>query len=208
MPEQAKTPRQPQTKRTPAALQAPTRRLYTHRNRTVAVPEGYLAVGLILGVHGLRGELKVELYTDFPERFTVGADLFIGEDLAKVEIIGARMHQQHLLLQLAGVESREQADKLRNLWLFVDEEDAAELADGVYWVHDIIGLTVQTENGEALGVIRDVLFTGANDVYVVETPPTVNSGRDLLLPAIAEVVRNVDLADQRMTVHLLPGLLE
>jgi 16S rRNA processing protein RimM len=195
-------------KRTSPAQRASGNRLYSQRNRTVTVPAGYLAVGFVLGVHGLRGELKVELYTDFPERFTPGADLYLGEELVKVEIVAARMHQHHLLLRLAGVASREQADALRNRWLFVDETDAVELADGLYWVHDIVGLDVQDEAGVHLGTIREVLFTGANEVYIVETPPTVNNGHDLLLPAIDEVVRAVDLDANRMTVRLLPGLLD
>jgi 16S rRNA processing protein RimM len=167
-----------------------------------------MAVGYVSGVHGLRGELKVELYTDFPERFAAGMELYMGEELAVVKVTGARRHQHHILLQLEGVNRREEADALRGAWLFVDEEDAVKLEEGVYWVHEIVGLQVQTESGETLGVIREVLFTGANEVYVVETPATVNQGRDLLLPAIDEVVRKVDLTTNRMTVHLLPGLLE
>jgi 16S rRNA processing protein RimM len=107
-----------------------------------------------------------------------------------------------------GVNSRNQAEALLNAWLFVDEDHAVELESGLYWVHDIIGLDVQTQEGESLGVVREVLFTGANEVYVVETPPTVNQGNDLLLPAIDEVVKEVNLAARRITVHLLPGLLE
>ena len=97
---------------------------------------------------------------------------------------------------------------MRGSWLFVDETEAVELEAGSYWVHDIIGLTVQTEAGELLGTIRDLIFTGANEVYIIETVETVNAGRELLLPAIEEVVRSVDLDAQLMTVRLLPGLLD
>jgi 16S rRNA processing protein RimM len=202
------TPGRPRTTRPPSTSRAASSQVYTHRNRTVAVPAGYLAVGYIQGVHGLHGELKVELFTDFPERFVSGTELLMGEVLTVVKITGARLHKQHLLLQLEGVNRREEAEALRGEWLFVNEADAVALDEGVYWVHDIIGLDVQTEEGDALGVVREVLFTGANEVYVIETPPGINRGRDLLLPAIEEVVRKVDLAAGCMTVHLLPGLVE
>ena len=208
MPEQSISSSQPQANRATPPVRPAGGRVNPNRTRTIRVPAGFLAVGHIVGVHGLRGELKVDLYTDFPERFVPGTSLFVGEELKEFRVAGARMHQQHLLLQLTGIEGRAEAEALRNIWLFVDEADAVELESGLYWVHDIIGLEVQTEDGESLGVVREVLFTGANEVYVVETPPTVNKGNDLLLPAIDEVVREVDLAAHRITVHLLPGLLE
>lgn len=188
--------------------QAPTGQTYTHGSRTVTVPDGFLVVGYIQGIHGLRGELRVALYTDFPERFTPGTRLYIGEELEEVEVTGARLHKQLLLLRLAGIESREEADAYRDDWLFIREEDAADLEEGVFWVHDIIGMSVQSDEGLVLGTVREVLFTGANDVYIVETPPHINQGRDLLLPAIEEVILAVDVKSQQMTVHLLPGLLE
>jgi 16S rRNA processing protein RimM len=181
--------------------------VYTHRNRTVFIPDGYLAVGYINSVHGLKGEVRVELYTDFPQRFAPGVTLLLGEDLEEVTVVGARPHKNGLLLQLEGIEGREQAEALRGSWLFVAEEDAVELDEDAYWVHDIIGLMVQTEEGEQLGTIREVLFTGANEVYVVEPIGLVNGGKELLLPAIDEVVREINLPANRMIVHLLPGLL-
>jgi len=188
----------------------PTRRarqVYHVRNQEVIVPDGYIAVGHIVGVHGLRGEVKVELYTDFPERFAPGETLLMGVDLIEAEIVGVRPHKQNLLVQFDGVTDRTAAESLRNFWLFVPEADAAELAEGVYWIHDIVGLQVVEEGGRRLGVITDVLTTGANDVYVVR--PAAGAGAsDLLLPAIPEVVRAVDLAQGMMTVHLLPGLLD
>ena len=182
--------------------------VYRVRNQEVIVPDGCLAVGRITGVHGLRGEVKVELYTDFPERFAPGEVLLLGVDLEEVEVVGVRPHKQNLLVQFDGVADRTAAESLRNLWLFVRETDAAELEEGVYWIHDIIGLRVVEENGDALGVITDVLATGANDVYVVRRPTGQPSAQDILLPAIPEVVRAVDLAQGVMTVHLLPGLLD
>jgi len=181
---------------------------YMHRNQPVHVPQGYLAVGRITGLHGLKGEVKIELHTDFPERFVPGAVLFMGEELVETAILQARPHKNQMLLRLEGIESREDAEAARDEWLFVEEADAVVLEEDTYWVHDIIGLVVQTEAGERLGTISEVLFTGANEVYVVKTLASVNQGKDLLLPAIADVVQTVDLAGNLMTVRLLPGLRE
>ena len=181
---------------------------YSHRNRRIFVPDEYIAVGYIVGVHGLRGEVKVELYTDFPERFVAGTGLYLGDSLAELTIERARPHKGYMLIQFKGIPSREHADELRNRWLFVRAEDAAELEEGVYWVHDIVGLQAQTEEGQLLGQIKEVLFTGANEVYIIKTAPTVNRGRDLLLPAIADVIQQIDLEKGIITVHLQPGLLE
>lgn len=180
-----------------------------YRRFDVDVPDGYLAVGKIVGVHGLRGELKVELYTDFPERFEEGITLWAGRGgnsaLQAVTVSGARPHKNLMLLRLAQVASREEGETLRGTWLFVNEDEAVELDEDTFFVHDILGLQVVTDEGATLGKISDVLFTGANEVYVV-------SGKDLpsgelLLPATDEVVRAIDLEQGVMTVHLIAGLL-
>lgn len=188
--------------------ESPKGEYFVRRNQRVFVPNGYLAVGKIVGVHGLRGEVKVELHTDFPERFETGAILNLGDDLIPMYILMARPHKGHMLVQFEGVNSRSDAEQLRNHWLFVDEENAMELDDDIFWVHDIIGLKVQTDEGRFLGTIKDVLFTGANEVYVVQTDSKVNRGKDLLLPAIADVVQQVDLDESVLIVQLQPGLLD
>lgn len=170
------------------------------------MPDGFLAVGHIVGVHGLRGEVKLESYTDFPERFAPGERLRLGDDLAEVEIASVRPHKKFLLIRFEGVTDRTTAEQLRGLWLFVAEEDAAELEEGTYWIHDLIGLEVWEESGARLGELVDVLVTGANDVYVVHGEQ--GAAREILLPAIPEVVLNVDLAAGVMTVRLLEGLLD
>mgnify|MGYP001164713870 CR=1 FL=1 len=182
--------------------------IYRVRNQNVVVPDGYMAVGCIVGVHGLRGEIKVELYTDFPERFAPGVMLLVGDDLMEVRLVSVRPHKNQLLMQLEGVADRTAAEQLRGLWLFAPEDDAAELEEGAYWIHDIIGLQVLQEDGRSLGDVVDVFATGANDVYVVRPAEGQNRGQDILLPAIPEVVLAVDLAQRRMTVHLPDGLIE
>lgn len=179
---------------------------YLHRNQRVRIPDGYIAVGMITSAHGLRGELKVELHTDFPERFAPDVVVYLGEELQKVTITSARPHQGQMLLQFNGIDDRASADALRNVWVFIPEEEAVELEEDTYFVHDIIGLSVQTTSGKLLGTVGQVLFTGANDVYVVETPDEPK--REILLPAIADVIKEVDLEQGILTVELLPGLID
>ncbi len=195
--------RKPTTERKAPA--APASQVYYHRNEAVAIPDGYLAVGRITTAHSLKGEVRVELHTDFPERFVPGMIVYVGETLDKYEIEETRPHKDQLLIKLAGIDTRNAAEELSREWLFIPEDDLVELEADTYWVHDIIGLQVQTEEGKQLGLITEVLFTGANEVYVIKLP---ESERELLLPAIADVVQQVDLAAKQMTVRLLPGILD
>jgi len=185
-----------------------TSQIYRIRNQQVVVPDGYLAVGHIIGVHGLHGELKVELYTDFPERFAAGVKIFLGSELEEVTIRQVRPHKGHLLLMLNGIDERTAAEALRGLWLFVDEADAIELEEGEYWIHDIIGLQVETEEGSVLGQVTDVLPTGANDVYIIRPAQGVNRDQEILLPAIADVILAVDVAAGTIQVRVPDGLID
>ncbi len=186
----------------------PQENVYYVRNQAVVVPPGYLAVGQIVGAHGLNGELKVEAYSDFPDRFAPGATLYLGEDLEQVQVATVRPHKTNLLVCLEEVGDRNEAEEVRGLWLYVPEADAAELEEGQYWIHDIIGLQVVTKDGMQLGKITDVMATGANDVYVVRPGGDLNGGRDILLPAIADVVEQVDISNGIMVVRLLEGLID
>ena len=184
------------------------RRGYHHRNRSVTVPDGAMAVGLIVGAHGLNGEVKIELHTDFPERFTAGNSVLMGADLAEVEIETGRPHKAFYLVRFNGVTNRTDAENLRGQWLFIRDEDAVPLGDGVYWIHDIIGMEVQDTDGRLLGTVRNILETGANDVYVVDAAQGINRGREILLPAISDVIQTIDLENRVFVVHLIPGLID
>lgn len=181
---------------------------YQYRNRRVFVPDGYLVVGQITSAHGLRGEMSVELHTDFPERFQAGTTLYMGDELQPIEIQHARPHKANMLLRFHNVETRDEAERMRGIWLYIEEEDAAPLEDDTYWIHDIIGLQVVSDDGRELGRISDVMSTGANDVYVIQPAPGVNRDRELLLPAVADVIQKVDLETGSMVVTLIPGLLD
>jgi 16S rRNA processing protein RimM len=186
----------------------PQRRVqtYTHRNRQVRIPEGYLAVGMVVGAHGLRGELKVELHTDFPERFAPGVLLWMGEQLVQVEIETVRPHQGAVLMQFTTVRGRTAAEALRGQWLFIPNDQAEKLDEDTFFVHDIIGTSVQTVDGRLLGTVQEVVFTGANDVYVLSTPD--DPPREILIPAVGHVIQKVDLEQGIITVELPAGLLD
>jgi 16S rRNA processing protein RimM len=164
----------------------------------------FLAAGKIRRPHGVQGEVLVELLTDFPERLKSGKTVYLGDKHSQVTIRGQRAHKDGLLLGFVGFNTPEEIGIFRNQILYVDKADSPELTKDEYYIHDLIDLDVEDENGNRLGTVTEVIETGANDVYVVTTP----SGAELLLPAITGVILTVDLDLRKMTVHLLPGLME
>lgn len=166
-------------------------------------PSGYFAIGRIVGAHGIRGEVKVTVMTDYPERFRPGARIYLGmaEACAPTEIQTVRAHKGVLLVKLSTVPDRNLAETLQGQYLLIPADQAMPLAEHEYYVHDLIGLAVESTAGEALGVLTEILFTGANDVYVVVGP-----AGETLLPALRDVIIGVDLAARKMTVALPPGL--
>ena len=163
----------------------------------------YFVVGKIVGAHGVRGEVKVTLLTDNPERFEPGARLFMEseEGLVPVKVVSARPHKGMMLIKLASVPDRTAAELLQWRKLLILESEAMPLGDHENYAHDLIGLRVETDHGEALGEIAEILFTPANDVYVVAGP-----GGELLLPALRDVVLQVDLEAGKMLVRIPDGL--
>jgi 16S rRNA processing protein RimM len=167
----------------------------------------FLLLGRILRPHGVRGELRTEVLTAYPERILPGLIVNIGpdpaaDDVPEYEITKVRTHQQYLILQVDGIDDRDAADLLREQYVMVALEDAVPLDDDEFYLFQAIGLAVFTDGGESLGTVVDVLETGANDVYVVQGPRG-----EVLLPAIDDCIVDVDIDAGRMTVHLMDGLL-
>ena len=127
--------------------------------------------------------------------------MYIGSARVPYKISAARTHRKRLLLRLANIEDRESAEALRGQDVSISVADAEPLQPDEYYIRELIGLQIVTEEGEVLGTLKDVLETGANDVYVV-----THDGEEWLLPAIKDVVRAIDLERKEMSVHLLPGL--
>ena len=165
------------------------------------MPIQFLAVGRILRPHGIRGEMLMEIATDFPEHLEEHETVYLGEAAEPHPLRQARPHRGQWLIQLADCLDRESAEAFRGQWVQIRGEQAAPLPAGRYYYHQIVGLEVVTEAGERLGEVTEILETGANDVYVV-TGPT----GETLLPALSSVVLKVDLDAHRMTVHLPEGL--
>lgn len=163
----------------------------------------YLAVGRIVAPHGVRGDVEVEIHTDFPERFVPGARVLVGERKVPMVVERVRPFRKRLLIKFAEVGDRTAAEVWRGAWIHVPVEEAWPLEEDEFYEHQIVGLEVWTDQGVYLGVIDHIIYTGANDVYVVVGPRG-----EVLIPAIKQVVLDVDLEEERMTVHLLPGLME
>jgi 16S rRNA processing protein RimM len=163
-------------------------------------------IGRILRPHGVRGEVLVEVITDFPERFDVLEVAYLGYDnwhATPYRVRTRRRHRAWTLLSFEGYPDRTSVEALRDMFVQIPIEEAQPLPEGTYYVHELMGLDVFTTKGEEIGRISDVLFTAANDVYVVQ-----GARGEILLPAISQVVKQIDLAAGRVVVELLPGLLE
>ena len=163
-----------------------------------------LEVGQIVNTFGIKGELKVTPFTDDINRFDDLKKVYVKtrkeDKLYKVE--GVRYHKNMVLLKLEGIENPEQAELLKNTYLEIDREDAIPLKEGQYFIVDLIGLDVYTDEGNLLGKVEDIYNTGANDIYVVKD----ELGKQILLPGIKDVIKEVIL-DDRIIVHLIPGLI-
>lgn len=163
----------------------------------------FLAVGKLHRPHGLRGEILMGIQTDFPERLQPEVTLYIGDEKEPITILSIRTHNKGLLITFKGFDSREQVAEFRNQAVFVRTEDRPDLPEGEYYYHELIGLQVVTDEDNELGVLVEILETGANDVYLVRA----EGSKDVLLPAIEEVIKDIDLEGRKIQVHLIPGLV-
>ena len=163
-----------------------------------------LEVGQIVNTFGIKGEIKVTPFTDDINRFDDLKKVYVktrkDEKLYKVENV--RYHKNMVLLKLEGIENPEQAELLKNAYLEIDREDAIPLEEGQYFIVDLIGLDVYTDEGKLLGKVEDIYNTGANDIYVVKD----ELGKQKLLPGIDEVIKKIDLENEKIIVNLIEGL--
>lgn len=165
-----------------------------------------LKVGIITNTHGLRGEVKVFPTTDDAQRFLDLDTVILDTKTEKktVEIENVRFFKNMVILKMKGFDHINDVEKLRKAELYVTREQAVPLGENEYFIADLIGLCAVSDEGEALGKVADVIQTGANDIYVIRRP----EASDLLVPAIRQCIREVDLKNRSITVHLLPGLRE
>lgn len=168
--------------------------------------EDLLQVGIITSTHGVRGEVKVYPTTDDPRRFRRLKEVVLdtGREKLNLEIEGVKFFKQFVILKFKGLDNINDIEKYRQKSLYVTRKNAVRLQRDEYFIADLIGLKVQDEDGTELGTVKDVIETGANDVYEVQ----MADGRSLLLPAIKKCILNVDVENGMMQVHVLEGLLD
>lgn len=168
--------------------------------------EDLLQVGIIASTHGVRGEVKVYPTTDDPRRFRRLKEVVLdtGKEKMNLEIEGVKFFKQFVILKFKGLDNINNIEKYRQKSLYVTRKNAVRLQRDEYFIADLIGLKVQDEDGKELGTVKDVIETGANDVYEVE----MADGKSLLLPAIKQCILNVDVENGTMQVHVLEGLLD
>ena len=168
--------------------------------------EDLLQVGIITSTHGVRGEVKVYPTTDDPRRFRRLKEVVLdtGKEKMNLEIEGVKFFKQFVILKFKGLDNINDIEKYRQKSLYVTRKNAVRLQRDEYFIADLIGLKVQDEDGKELGTVKDVIETGANDVYEVE----MADGKSLLLPAIKQCILNVDVENGKMQVYVLEGLLD
>lgn len=167
--------------------------------------EDLLKVGVITTTHGVRGEVKVFPTTDDAERF-LDLDYVLldtGRELRRLDIQNVKFFKNLAILKFKGIDNINDIEMYKGRDLWIPREEGQELGEDEYYIADLLGMEVVLEDGSLFGTLKDVMETGANDVYVV----TTTDGDEVLLPAIQECIKAVDLEANKMTVHLMKGLL-
>lgn len=167
--------------------------------------DNYLRVGVITTTHGVKGEVKVYPTTDDVNRFKNLKKVYLdtGKELLPLEIEGVKYFKQMVILKFKGFDNINDIEKYRGKDLLITRDNAIKLEEGEYFICDLIGLDIITDEGNKLGVLTEVMTTAANDVYVVQT----EGKKEILIPAIEDCILDVNLDDKKITVHLLDGLM-
>ncbi len=166
--------------------------------------ENLLEIGKIVNTHGLRGEVKVVPWTDTPDDFETIEKVFvkIKREFKPLTVESVRYQKNNLIVKFKEFSDINDVEVFKGLTLYCDRDELGELPEGVYYIVDLIGLNVVTEDGESVGVIADVFNTGANDIYDVKR----EGKKNLLLPVIDEVVKEIDMEKRQVTVNIMEGL--
>jgi 16S rRNA processing protein RimM len=173
------------------------------------VPGDLVQVGKVIGAHGIGGSVRVYSYAESPDCFASGKQLVLIDrtgSAVRYTVLRSDAYKKIMRLKLEGVDSREQAEALIASGVFLSKKDLPPLEPDTYYWSDIIGMEVTTVSGEYLGRVVQIIPTGANDVYVIETPSDHPAG-EILIPAIASVVIDIDVAERRIRVELPEGLV-
>ncbi|ROR29400.1 16S rRNA processing protein RimM [Mobilisporobacter senegalensis] len=168
--------------------------------------DNLIRVGVITSTHGIRGEVKVFPTTDDVNQFKKLKNIILdtGKEQINLEIEGVKYFKQIVILKFKGIDNINDIEKYKGKDLLITRENAVKLKKGEYFIFDLIGCNVITDEGQELGELIEVLQTGANDVYVVKT----KDGKEILLPYIKECILNVDIEQKQIQAHIMPGLLD
>ncbi len=166
----------------------------------------YLQVGKIINTHGVRGEVKVIPLTDDPQRFRQLKWVYTGDDNSKeiFNIESIKFFKNTVIVKFNNISGMDEAEKLKGLYMYVDRQNAVKLPKDAYFICDLIGMEVFDENRGKLGILKDIIQTGSNDVYIVRSE---NNG-EILVPALKSVVKEISIEDKRVVVSLPEGLVE
>ncbi len=156
----------------------------------------FLAIGRLRRTHGLRGDLIMDVLTDFPERLAPGKMVYLGDKHREYTIRGIRPHTNSMLISFEGFNLPEEAAVLRNQYVFVQTSQSPELPEGEYYYHQLIGMMGKDEAGNELGLLDEIIETGANDVYVFKKSPT----DEVLIPAVDVFIKKIDLEAKEIIV--------
>ncbi|MCD6425822.1 MAG: 16S rRNA processing protein RimM [Anaerolineales bacterium] len=164
----------------------------------------FVLIGKFRRPHGIRGEIRMTVLTDFPELISPGQVIYAGERYSAYTVREIRWHGGDILVSLKELPDRTAVEIFRNVMVYMKSEDMPELPEGDYFIHQLVGMEVITDQGEKLGTLKEILITGANDVYLVESP----EGKELLIPAIEDVVLDINQDSGQILVHIISGLLD
>lgn len=167
--------------------------------------EDFLKVGVITTTHGVRGEVKVYPTTDEPERFLELDHVLLntGKKFRDLEIKNVRFFKNLVILKFKGIDNINDIEKYKGHDLWIPREEGQELDEDEYYIADLLGLRVILDDGTEFGTLKNVMETGANDVYIIDT----NAHGEVLVPAIRECIQDIDLEKNTMTIHLMKGLI-
>lgn len=167
--------------------------------------EEYLEIGQIVNTIGIKGQVKVVPFTDDITQFDTLKQIYIEKrkNLELFEIEKSNYHKNMIILKLKGIDTPEQAESLRNCYIKINRKDARKLPEGTYFIVDLIGLDVYTDEEKLLGTLEDIYNAGSSDIYVVRT----SEGKQILLPAIKDVIKKVDIENKKVIVHIIEGLI-
>lgn len=168
--------------------------------------EKYLEIGQIVNTFGIKGQVKIVPFTDDITRYDELKEIYVEKknELKLFQIEQVNYKKNMVILKLKGIETVEEAEKLRNCYLKIDRKNAKKLPKDTYFIVDLLGLDVYTDEGKLLGKVDDIYNAGSSDIYVVKD----ELGKQILLPAIKDVLKEVDLENQKIIVHLIKGLVD